>query len=420
MIIPQFSALFALNISLRKKRGGLVMKIPVLLIISILVFLTGSIHGQIPVVDVHKCMTTTKQIDLCDITEQLTYIRLSDANQTALIGKISKITANDSYFIIYDDLSKKLFLYDAQGNFKRLLLESGKGPFEYIGINSIDINQNNDILVLVNSERIIIVNAENDRKSQFAIRGSSPVARWLNGRIVIFRPYPHFINNKGFEISFLEKDGKVVHEAMQNAITGISYMDMSPYYSCGRNAGELYYWNAYNDTVYTITDDMKVLPRLVFKHGRQKYSNEDRKKGVRYDPLAWKYVQDSYRESGNMAFSSFAYGQKGASIYINRLTGEGHNVLYDYGDNHFLGFKNNLDGGVEFWPSFGIGNGILFSYTDPGRLTEVFQKNQKAKIPVKYPARQDSLQKFVIDKITLSDNPIIIKLKTQTIPANSR
>jgi hypothetical protein len=397
--------LFDQNISCR------ILKIAVFFIVQTQFLLTGNIQGQVAVVDVYKCMTTTKQIDLSDITEQLTYIRLNDANQTALIGQISKIAANDSYFIVYDDQSKKLFLYDASGNFKRFLLGYGKGPFEYIGVNSIDINQNNDILVLINSAQIIVINADNDRKMQFRAGGSSPIAKWLNSMIVIFRPYPHFITNKGFEISFLDKDGKVINQAMQNSISGISYDDWAPYYSCGRNKGELYYWNAYDDTVYTITNDMKVLPRLAFKHSKQKYSNEDRKKGARYDPLAGNYVQDSYRESGEMAFCSFAYGQKGASIYINRLTGEGYNILYDYNADHFRGFKNNINGGGEFWPSFGTENGDLFSYVDPDRLKEAFQKHQKAKIPVKYPAQQDSLQKNVIDKITINDNPILIKLK---------
>jgi hypothetical protein len=381
------------------------------LIIFIQLLLISTVYSQIATVDVNKCLKTTHRIDLADITSKLTYIRLSDANQTALIGNISRIAANESFIVIYDNLSNKLFLFDSSGNFVRLLLSTGKGPYEYIGVNSIDINQTNDVLVLINSAEIVIVNALTDSKFQFSIGGSAPVARWLDERIVLLRPHPYYISNKGYEISFLDKHGKTIRNLKQNSITGINYNDMSPYYSCGKNGGDLYYWNAYDDTVYTITNEMKVMPRLVFKHSSQKYSNDERKKGVRYDIYSGKYVQENYRESGNMSFSSIAYGQKGASVYINRITGEGYDVLYDYSDDHFQGFRNNLDGGVEFWPICVTVNGDLLTYIDPNHLRESFLRGKKAKIPVKYPAQQDSLQKNVIEKITLMDNPIIIKMK---------
>jgi hypothetical protein len=380
-------------------------------IIGIVACLTifGKLYSQVATVDVFKCITTTQQIDLDYITDQIIYTKLENANQSILIGKINRLTANEKYVVIYDDLSRKIFLFDQSGNFIRCLLGQGKGPMEFTTVNSIDINNNHDILILFNSEQIAIVNAETDKKSIFSFEGTSPVARWLADKIVIFRPPPYYITNRGFEISIYDTHGKLIRNALRRSIEDISYNDMTAYYSCGKNADELYYWNSYTDTIYTIFSDLTISHRLILKHNNQRYPIKLSISMQSYDVSDGRYLQDSYRELGALSFLSFVYQQKRVSVLINRKTGEGHNVLYDYNKDHYQGFKNNLDGGIEFWPSAITSNGDLLTYADPNNLRESFLRNKKNKIPVKYPNQQDSLQKYVIDKINLMDNPIIIR-----------
>jgi len=294
-------------------------------------------------------------------------------------------------------------------------MKQGKGPNEFIGINSIDINQNSEILVLFNSNQVAILNPDGNTREHFSIKGSSPVAKWLDDKkIVIIYPFPRFKLNDGFEISFVDRKGKVLKNAMPNSFKEINYNDMGPRFSCERNRDSLYYWNRYRDTVYSITQDMKLVPRITFKHSRQRYPIESIKKGAVIDGSFSSdigYIQNSYHEFGTLVLANLTYKRANVCLVIDRINGTGYNIFYDYSDDHFRGFKNNLDGGSEFWPSIVTYDGDLMTAIDPNNFREAFLKNQKAKIPVKFPNQQDSVRKFVIDKITLMDNPILIKIE---------
>jgi hypothetical protein len=374
----------------------------------------GYAFGQVATVDVTQCMNEPKQLDLSDFASKLTYIPLSDSNQTALLGQISKFAANNSYIVIYDNLTHKLFLYNRYGKFLKFLADQGKGPFEYIGINSIDINNRNEVLVLMNGDRIAIINAEKNTKHQFDIVGNSPVAKWLDDdKIVILYPFPYFVVNQGFEISFVDQGGKVIKNAMPNSVKGISFNDQVPRFNCARNGDVLYYWNTFKDTVFTITKDMRILPRLIFKHSRFRYSISELMAGAEVNGnfnSDLGYMQTSYWEFGGSSLSGLSYKRKRFSLLIDRASGIGGNVLYDYNEAHNRGFKNNLDGGVEFWPNFASFNGELLTYIDPNDFREAYLKNKKAATPVKSPSQQLSLQNDIINKITLMENPILIKL----------
>jgi len=366
-------------------------------------------------VNVFDCIDKTKQVDLADITNRIQYIPLNSGKNAALIGRIRRIAANESYIVIYDDMTNRLMLFAENGFYLKDIMTKGKGPKEFIGITAIDVHTNNDILVLKNSEEIVIISAEGKIKEQFRVQGNPSHAKWLNGQtIILFYPYPDYLYNDGFEISFLDTKGKVLKNSLKNSLKHVDFNDLNPRYSCGWKENSLYYWNQFRDTVFTITQDMALLPRLILDQSKQRYSIELIKKGEMAKPgfsYNLGYVQNGYQEFRNMIFLALIYKDRLARIIVDPVSGVGYNLLHDYSKDHYLGFKNNLDGGSEFWPEFITAQGDMLMVVDPNKLRETFIKHQNAKMQTRFPSFQDSIRRNVIDKITLMDNPIIIKIE---------
>lgn len=385
----------------------------ILFLLQISIFFQGSC--QVTTVDIFKSINSFRHIDLADITKQLTYTRLRDSGQSILIGKIEEIAANDSYIVIYDDLTNKLLLFDNDGVFLETLMTKGKGPNEFIGINSIDINKSNDILVLMNSNKVVIINPLRAERENFSIKGSSPAAKWLNeSAIVILYPFPRFILNDGYEISFIDRTGKILKKALPNSVKNVNYNDIDPRFSCENNLDSLYYWNSYRDTIYSISNDMKLTARVILINNSKRYPLDLIKKGAMVNGSYSSdigYVQNSYHEFGTLILANLTYRRSNVCLVIDRNTGIGSNIFYDYSDDHFRGLKNNIDGGSEFWPKMVTSSGDIITAIDPNNLRETFLKNEKAKSSVKFPSQKDYLKKNIIDKISLMDNPIIVKIK---------
>jgi len=386
-----------------------------IIIAMLLCLLFANAGAQIPKIDVFKSIKTTKNMDLSELANKLSYTRLSDAGQTALISRITYISANKSFVAIYDRPVKKLFLFDAEGIFIRTLMNQGKGPNEFIDINSIDLNDKNELLVLLNWNQINILNSDGSASGKFSVNGNAPLAKWITDNIIaIIYYFPFYLRNNGYEVTFIDRKGKILNNAMPNSVKNMDFNDFMPKYSCGWNRDTLYYWNEYHDNVYSITKDMQVIPRIKLFNNAQRYSVELLKKGAKMEDgfnTNTYYILDSYHESGNFAFISGVYKQCHTCLVVNRTTGIGNNIFENYGNDHYIGLMNDLDGGYDFWPGNVTRTGDLIMTVDPNDLRETFTKHLKTNRPIKFPSQQDSLRKQVIDQITLMDNPILIKIE---------
>jgi len=379
----------------------------------LLIYIQG--NGQIKEVDVFKSINTEQNFNLSEITNQLTYIRLSDGDQNALIGKITYITANKFFIVIYDRSVKKLFLFDSYGNFIRTLLNWGKGPNEFNDITSIDINSKNEILVLVNWDQLFIINPNGAVSGKISVKGNAPIAKWITEEIMaVIYYFPFYIRNDGYEISFINRKGEILSRALPNSLKNIDFNDFMPRFSCGWNRDTLYYWNEFRDTVFSLTKNIKVIPRMALRNSSQRYSVEEIKKGAKMkDSFNTNhfYILSNYNEVGNFALISGVFKQHRVCMVVDRETGIGHNIFEDYGDDHYIGLKNDVDGGFDFWPYYSSRSGDLLMPVDPNELRESFAKHYSAKRPIKSSARQDSVRVNIISKIKMMDNPIIIKIE---------
>ena len=103
--------------------------------------------------------------------------------------------------------------------------------------------------------------------------------------------------------------------------------------------------------------------------------------------------------------------------------GENKYILYDKKEeigtllNNDLGsstgFLNDLDGGIDFWPTGIVNNNQVYRPLEIVTLKEEFEK-KSGEITMKYPDKKMALEKLVSNS-DISDNPIlmIVTLKSK-------
>jgi hypothetical protein len=372
-------------------------------------------YSQIPSLDIYKAIINPQKRDLSYISETISYIPLSNSNQTALISDITLLSSNNSLTIIYDYYVNKIFLFDARGKYLKTIMNYGKGPNEFLSVLSVDINLDNEILFLLNGNKICILDAAGSTIKSITLASSASMVKWIARDIIaVIYGFPNYILNDGFEITFLDRSGKRLAKALPNSNQKISYNGFPPRLICGWNNDTVYYWNEYRDTVYSLTKSLQAIPRFCILNDKHQYSIDLLKKGAKMNDAFntnTQYIIGGYNELGGFAFISGVFQQKRFCIIADRKTGLGSNIFTYYVDDHFVGLLNDLDGGFDFWPGHISKDGSAIMSLDPNDLRQTFVKHQKTQIKIKQPAQRDSTQKNIIDKITLMDNPILIRIE---------
>ncbi len=130
-----------------------------ILLLSMILFIKcssdQSTHMEMTTLPVFK--NTVEQIKAEDLITDIQYIPL-ETNSNCLIGHIDKIAISDDRLYILDkDSSKKLFVFDLDGNFIGSIGEPGKGPQEYIKLIDFSIDEKTKEIVLLDNFRKILI-----------------------------------------------------------------------------------------------------------------------------------------------------------------------------------------------------------------------------------------------------------------------
>jgi hypothetical protein len=87
--------------------------------------------------------------------------------------------------------------------------------------------------------------------------------------------------------------------------------------------------------------------------------------------------------------------------------------LLNNGSNSSIGFINDFDGGIDFWPIGIVNDNQVYRPLNIVSLKKGLE-NKSEEITVKYPDKKKALEKLISDS-DISDNPIlmIVTLKSR-------
>lgn len=84
------------------------------------------------------------------IVDRCSFVRLT-SEQPSLIGKIDQLILCDSFIVVVDKrIAKSIFVFNHEGKFLNRISRLGNGPGEYLLINHVAINDNNQVCILDN------------------------------------------------------------------------------------------------------------------------------------------------------------------------------------------------------------------------------------------------------------------------------
>jgi len=178
----------------------------------------------------------------------------------------------------------------------------------------------------------------------------------------------------------------------------------------------IYIWNTFNDTVFSILPDLSFKPAFLFISGEHRVP---RSKITDISKFKLYFNPDKVFETRRFIVIHYSYKKLFIAL-IDKETKRSYLTILEsgpaaIGNNYIGGILNDLDGGISFQPeSYYIENNreYLLGVINPLQLKLYITKNEFKDSNPRYPERKKELEKLAYS-LTETDNPIlmIVRLK---------
>lgn len=112
-----------------------------------------------------------------------------NTDKNSPITEIAELCVTKTRYIVADRRGKQLLLFDKNGNIEKSIGEVGKGPGEFMRVASIDINNNNEILLLDSKNwRVSKFKMDGKFVNSFEVMAGSYILADLNDGFYLYRP----------------------------------------------------------------------------------------------------------------------------------------------------------------------------------------------------------------------------------------
>ena len=333
-------------------------------------------------IKVKECdINNTKK--LSEIVETVKYIPL-ETTKNCLIGKVSKIKYHKGKFYIYDKIARTVFLYNEEGTFLFKYSAIGKGPFEYIELNDMDIDSEGNCYLLDTRKIIKLDEKLNPLKEiklpfgtlRFAIHNNEIALVHLGNENEI-----QILSNKGKELTSYIPYSGIERKA-----------ELKPFI---KFESDLLYKPIHCDDIFSINSDSILLHTKIHfeKPVPQDYWIDKKSStGINYST----YMSSIYYycETEAFIFFRFMYNYKGddGPFY----------TLYSKKDNSTIIYTNNIknDCYMSEYPP------LISEVTTDGRFIATIDASSFYEAIKSNPELSNSMDKF-----TVLSNPVIALIK---------
>lgn len=341
-----------------------------------------------------------KTFPLSKIGSRLEYIAL-ESKPECMLGEITKLALTDSFIFVSD--SRKLLQFRKDGKYNKRIGSVGRGPGEFRFVGDFCITDQDGKIFVLDGRQVVVFDYNGHYQRSFNLDFIACQMILEDRNTFIFHDLNFSINvtNQMFKPNFpdttysihiTDSTGKnlikIKHDLRQGNEPYIN-ITSSPLYS---HNGSITFLETGIDTVYHLNKrkkeryavfnlgERKMDPHLVYK---EKYAEE----------VKDKYWIASLTENIDFFFIDLIQGISDTMFYclVNKQTGE-TTLIRD------LGFKNDLDDSLDFWPKQVYKDSILVSYIEAYKFLQLTKVDSHEKI------------KEIRHKLTETSNPVIILL----------
>lgn len=309
-------------------------------------------------VDLKSNINNVKVINLSKIGKELTFIPL-ETTPNCLIQEIRKILFSNSYIFVSEFTN--LLQFDRNGKYIRQVGSSGSGPGEYLSIGDFCINERKQEIYIIfsSASKLLIYSFDGIFKKSINLlfRPAQVIQRDPQSLMFHLWNVPGK-NDPSWIITNLEGISLTV---IKNSLKRVSQpgflINHTPLYSF---ANSLHFMEFGIDTLFYFKDARKS-PYAIFSLGDFKMDTDPviTASLIKDDKLLNKVWPGTILENNDYLFIKFYRGISNNSmtaIYDKRL--ETVSILRDEV------FKNDLIGGIGFWPKQIVSDNILVDYAD--------------------------------------------------------
>ena len=317
-----------------------------------------------------------------------------ETNKDCLIDKdVKQIIIKNNKILVFD--YNHCYVFNLDGKYETKFITEGKGPFETIQVLDICSSDNGDKIFVVDprASKIVVFNKNFAPIKEFKTDFASKQIVSFNGGIAYSNMSIDY-EEKSPLFDIADANGKLIKRFKHNRDSklkiGLNYIPIQLY----KFQNMLFYKDKWNDTIFSVNIDMKISPYMTLSLGKFKNSpifNDD--SGITgKKPENRKNLLDIYsiKELNNFLFITVT---NGLFIY-NKITKK---IFFENNkdkEGRYIGIKNDIDNGPEYFPRFLINDNaaamIIYPYTNE-------LKNEKLRSRYKW-----------VDKITPNDNPILM------------
>ncbi|MEZ4996484.1 MAG: 6-bladed beta-propeller [Bacteroidales bacterium] len=375
------------------------MKASGLLFLFLLIMSCGSPDNEIIEVDFERI--SDNEITLSAIADDITYVTLDNNYPMSIFYGIELF--NDTIYV--DEKDNGMFALDMTGKIIRRYGSRGRGPGEYFYGLRFSIDRNDRVIYLLDRKNIL----------KYSLDGT------FLGNISLEKYPGHFSDIKfqdSLIIAFDFNAGNAVYnwiviDAEGNLIKG--KFNSVPSFKSGwgfrERAYELesstYYYNVYNDTVFSISPDLSYRTSFLFKPSELRWPRHQVDLSERFNYILVNLVLET------RAFIVIQYYYKKSHMaFIDKSNGKSYKVTWEEENG---GIINDLDRGVPFEPIQYLkkeGREYLVGYTQAlDIISRVHSDDFKNSTP-KSPKKKEALSRLA-ENLKETDNPLLtlVRLK---------
>ena len=369
-------------------------------------------EGAMPELPYHisleNAIGNIKPAELSEVGSSITYIPLETVSES-LLKEIRRVIVTDSYFIVNDAL-----VFDSAGNFLRQIGRKGQGPGEYsmfIGDVFLSFDKNK-LYLLVETSKVLEYTIEGKFLNSYKLDSIPCMILPIKDDLFVYYCRNATRNPIGQSLVIsdlnnnIQKTYKNYHKRIRKSGIDI-FLTFAPFYIYQEN---IRFKEFGCDTLFTVTEE-DLIPYCILDLGKRKipvdFSVNNPLRFIEevgaqeeYPSMYWisKIVEDV--DNLYITLSDFKNDLYG---FINKKT----QVVKVIGDQ---GFRNDIDGGLPFFPINSHHDSILVGHINAFDLREHVLNSNAAEMKRLYGQKHDDLVKFA-NSIDDESNPIIVLVK---------
>jgi hypothetical protein len=340
------------------------------------------------------------KIVLSEIADDINYIPLDNSLPLGRILNIKKV--NNSFYASIQNVG--LLVFNKDGKLDGKIGTIGRGPGEYLIYINFTIDGNKDIIYVMDNNTIktfskggnFIRNIPLEKYGSYFSGIEFLTPKLLASEFII-------IGKAKYNWIIIDTLGNLVSEKL-NFIPEFKTR-MAGIGGTYRFNNKIGYWDLFNDTVFTISEDCSYKASYVFSHG------EYRMPWILDDKMELRLIPISLFESSSYLIHQYIYKEKRKVVFIDKKSKKSYLANLNTDDGCDL--ENDVDGGLMCRPLCIYEENsreFLLGYIYPNKLknhvtSEAFQNSTP-----KYPERKKELEKLA-NSLKETDNPVLMLVR---------